>query len=43
MREIVQSIARVSDIMGGIAAANVEQSTGIEQLNTAVAHMDQMT
>jgi len=43
MREIVQSIKRVSDIMGEIAAASVEQSTGIEQVNRAVSQMDEVT
>ncbi|MBN3857068.1 MULTISPECIES: methyl-accepting chemotaxis protein [unclassified Paraburkholderia] len=43
MREIVQSITRVSDIMGEIEAASVEQSTGIEQVNQAVSQMDTVT
>ncbi|WP_025600634.1 methyl-accepting chemotaxis protein [Burkholderia sp. WSM2230] len=43
MREIVQSIRRVSDIMGEIAAASIEQSTGIEQVNRAVSQMDEVT
>jgi len=43
MREIVQSIKRVSDIMGEIAAASIEQSTGIEQVNRAVSQMDEVT
>jgi methyl-accepting chemotaxis protein len=43
MKEIVQSITRVSDIMGEIEAASVEQSTGIEQVNQAVSQMDTVT
>ncbi|MFM0216607.1 MULTISPECIES: methyl-accepting chemotaxis protein [Paraburkholderia] len=43
MRDIVQSIKRVSDIMAEIAAASVEQSTGIEQVNRAVSQMDEVT
>ncbi|MBN3752340.1 chemotaxis protein [Paraburkholderia sp. Tr-20389] len=43
MHEIVQSIQRVSDIMNEIAAASVEQSTGIEQVNRAVSQMDEVT
>ena len=43
MTEITQSIRRVTDIMGEIAAASVEQRTGIEQVNQAVAQMDQVT
>lgn len=43
MREIVSSIKRVNDIMSEIAAASVEQSTGIEEVSTAVSQMDEMT
>ncbi|MGF6570447.1 methyl-accepting chemotaxis protein-1 (serine sensor receptor) [Paraburkholderia sp. GAS333] len=43
MTEIVNSIARVSSIMGEIAAAATEQSTGIDQVNLAVAQMDEVT
>jgi methyl-accepting chemotaxis protein len=40
---IVGSVKRVTDIVGEIAAASGEQSTGIEQVNTAVTQMDQVT
>ncbi|MBN3724885.1 methyl-accepting chemotaxis protein [Burkholderia sp. Ac-20379] len=43
MTEIVQSIGRVSDIMGEISAASDEQSTGIEQIGKAVTEMDTVT
>lgn len=43
MDEIVQSVKRVTDIMAEITAASVEQSQGIEQVNVAVAQMDEMT
>lgn len=43
MKEIVTSIKRVKDIMAEIAAASVEQSTGIEEVATAVSQMDEMT
>ncbi|WP_186144514.1 methyl-accepting chemotaxis protein [Burkholderia gladioli] len=43
MDEIVRSVKRVSDIMGEIASASAEQSTGIEQVNVAVAQMDEVT
>jgi methyl-accepting chemotaxis protein len=43
MAEVTQAVARVSNIMGEIAAASVEQSRGIEQVNQAVAQMDQVT
>jgi methyl-accepting chemotaxis protein len=43
MQEVVQAVRRVTDIMGEISAASVEQSSGIEQVNIAVASMDQTT
>jgi methyl-accepting chemotaxis protein len=43
MDDIVQSIRRVTDIMGDIAAASQEQTLGIDQINQAVTQMDQVT
>ncbi|HWK70733.1 MAG TPA: methyl-accepting chemotaxis protein [Burkholderiaceae bacterium] len=43
MQEIVTSVARVTDIMGEISAATTEQSSGIDQINRAVAQMDLVT
>ena len=43
MEQIVQSIARVTDIMTEIAAASNEQTTGIEQVNSAISQMDEVT
>lgn len=43
MTEIVESIQRVTDIMGEITAASQEQTSGIEQVNDAVTSMDQAT
>jgi methyl-accepting chemotaxis protein len=43
MTDIVQAVQRVTDIMGEISAASAEQSGGIEQVNTAVMQMDQVT
>ena len=43
MQEIVASVRRVSDIIGEIAAASQEQSSGIDQVNRAVSQMDQVT
>ncbi len=43
MNEIVGSVQRVTDIMGGITAAAVEQSEGIAQVNAAINQLDQMT
>lgn len=46
-REAMESIAtgasRAADIVGEIAAASKEQSSGIEQLNTAVSQMEKIT
>lgn len=41
--EIVMSVKKVSNIIAEIAAASVEQSSGIEQVNKAVGQMDQVT
>jgi aerotaxis receptor len=43
MEEIVSAVKRVTSIVAEIATASHEQSCGIEQVNEAVAHMDQMT
>ena len=43
MDEIVNSVKRVADIIGEIAAASVEQSSGIDQVNSAVTQMDEVT
>ncbi len=43
MDEMVDSVKRVTDIMVEIAAASVEQETGIEQINKAIAEMDAVT
>jgi methyl-accepting chemotaxis protein len=43
MGEIVDAVKRVTDIMGEITAASQEQSQGIEQVNGAIAQMDEMT
>jgi methyl-accepting chemotaxis protein len=43
MQEIVTSVQRVTDIMGEIAAASSEQSSGIDQVNTAITSMDEVT
>jgi len=43
MEEIVSSVKRVSDIISEIAAASVEQSSGIDQVNTAITQMDEVT
>ncbi|WEF33042.1 methyl-accepting chemotaxis protein [Pseudoduganella chitinolytica] len=43
MNEIVGSVQRVTDIMSEISAASREQSSGIDQVNQAIAQMDQVT
>ena len=43
MQEIVDSIGSVTAIMSDIAMASQEQSAGIEQVNQAIAQMDQVT
>ena len=40
LTEIVSSVKRVTDIVSEIAAASREQSTGIEQVNSAMLQMD---
>jgi methyl-accepting chemotaxis protein len=43
MQDIVASVGRVAAIMTDILAAGEEQSAGIEQINQAIAQMDQVT
>ncbi len=43
MQDIVRAVQRVNSILGEITAALGEQSTGIDQVNHAVAHMDRVT
>ena len=43
MNEVVTSVKRVTGIIGEIADASAEQTAGIEQVNQAIAAMDQAT
>jgi methyl-accepting chemotaxis protein-1 (serine sensor receptor) len=43
MGEVVNSIRRVTDIMGEISSASVEQSSGVAQVGQAIGQMDQVT
>lgn len=43
MEEIVKAVNKVTEIMSEIANSSMEQSNGIEQVNLAVAQMDQVT
>ena len=42
MEDIVASVQRVGELIAEIAAASQEQSSGIEQVNTAITQMDQV-
>lgn len=43
MNEMVTAIRRVTDIMGEISSASIEQSAGVEQVAQAINQMDQTT
>jgi methyl-accepting chemotaxis protein len=43
MSEILESVQRVTDIMGEITSASIEQTSGIEQINHAINQMDMVT
>jgi len=43
MQQVVESGKRVADVIGEIEAASREQASGIEQINRAMAQMDDLT
>jgi methyl-accepting chemotaxis protein len=43
MDDVVESVKRVTAIMGEISAATLEQTAGIDQVNQAIMQMDQTT
>jgi methyl-accepting chemotaxis protein-1 (serine sensor receptor) len=43
MQDIMASVGRVTQIVGDIAAASQRQSAGIDQINQAIGHIDQVT
>ena len=43
MRQVLDSVQRVTDLMADISAASDEQRSGIEQVNQAVTQMDAVT
>jgi methyl-accepting chemotaxis protein len=43
LKEIVDSIKKVAEIVADIANASAEQSTGIEEVNKALTQMDEVT
>jgi methyl-accepting chemotaxis protein len=42
LAEIVASVSRVTDLIGEMAAASEQQSTGVDQVNRAVMQMDEV-
>ena len=43
MTEVVASVRRVTEIMGEISTASIEQASGIEQVSQSIGDMDSMT
>ncbi|WP_070247651.1 methyl-accepting chemotaxis protein, partial [Duganella phyllosphaerae] len=43
MKQVVTSVQQVTAIMREISVASHEQSIGVDQVNSAIAHMDQVT
>ena len=43
LQDIVAAVKKVSHIIADIAAASVEQSSGIQQVNKVIAQLDEMT
>lgn len=43
LKDIVESVVKVADIISEIANASAEQATGINEINSAVSQMDEMT
>lgn len=43
IEQVVASVRRLGDLVAEIAAASAEQSSGIEQVNETVTHMDHVT
>ena len=43
MEQVVQSVKRVTDIIGEISAASGEQCLGIQEVSKAISQMDQVT
>src|SRR5690606_619493 len=43
MREIVEAVTRVTDLISEISVASAEQTTGLEQINQAVTHLEGAT
>jgi len=43
LTEIVTAVKKVADIVGEISSASREQAVGLDEVNTAVSNMDEMT
>jgi aerotaxis receptor len=43
MQQIVNSVRRVSDLIGELSSSSIEQKDGIDQVNNAVSSLDQIT
>jgi methyl-accepting chemotaxis protein len=43
LAEILESVREVAEVVSGIASASAEQATGIDQINKALAQMDEVT
>ncbi|MFT5588685.1 MAG: methyl-accepting chemotaxis protein [Bradyrhizobium sp.] len=43
MQEIVESVQRVTEVIGRITQSSIEQATGIEHINLAIVDMDRST
>lgn len=43
MQQVVTSVKRVTDVISEIGAASIEQAAGIDQINRAMAQMDEIT
>jgi methyl-accepting chemotaxis protein len=43
LNEIVDAVAKVTELIAQIASSSSEQSTGIDEINRAIATMDEMT
>ena len=42
-KQVMDGVSKVSDLIGEISSASREQSSGIDQVNLAIAHIDQGT
>ncbi|CAM3901356.1 aerotaxis transducer Aer2 [Vibrio aquimaris] len=43
LNEIVEAVEKVTELIAQIASSSLEQSTGIDEINRAIATMDEMT